>query len=112
MKHCIGGASVSVEIQPISEDAPTNPRLAADIQSFLSMLEKADFCGKDLQFSTCLAGFLDEVDNYLDDNRLRTALELGEDLPMDEGTVREMEEFMDNHLPASVRRNLKKLGRK
>ena len=68
------------------------------------MMEKASFCGKDLEFSKCLSSFLEEIDQYLDDGRL------SEDVPMDTETIEEMEEFMDEHLPAHVKRNLKKMN--
>jgi hypothetical protein len=102
--HNIGGASISVEIRPISKTTPPNPRVAPNIASFLTMMEKASFCGRDADFSKCLVSFLEEIDQYLDDGRMPR------DLPMDDYTVGEMEEFMDDHLPASLRKQLKKLG--
>ena len=106
IKNIIGGASISVEIQSASSTIPCNPRIAPDIQAFLSMMEKAELCRKDLEFSRCLAAFLEEVDNYLDDDRL------GRDEPTDPAIVEEMEKFMNKHLPRGVRENLKKLGSK
>jgi len=103
MKSNFGGASILVKIRPISETTPSNPRVAPDIQSFLSMMEKASICGKDLEFSQCLSSFLEEVDQYLDDGRL------AKDEPMDSETVEEMEKFMNEHLPGRVKRNLRKL---
>ena len=46
------------------------------------------------------------MDIYLDDRRL------DRDEPMDDETVKEMEDFMDKHLDPKVRRSLKKLDRK
>ncbi len=102
-KHTFGAASISIEIHPISKTTPTNPRLAPDIESFLSMMQKASFCGKDHEFSRCLSSFLEEVDEYLDNGRIAEE-------PMDAEVVGEMEEFMNEHLPESVKRNLKRLG--
>jgi len=47
------------------------------------------------------------MDMYLDDGRMARA---DEELPMDEATVTEMEEFMNKHLPADVLKSLKKIG--
>jgi len=80
-----------------------NPRLIPDLQAFLSMMEKASFCGREDEFSRCFASFLDEVDQYLDNGRM------SRDEPMDDDIVGEMEDFMNAHLPEKVRRNLKKL---
>ena len=103
IKNSIGGASISVEIRPISTTTPSNPRVAPDIQSVLAMMEKASFCGRDEEFSRCLTSFLEEIDQYLDDGRM------GRDEPMDSEIVGEMEEFMNEHLPEDVRKNLQKL---
>jgi len=69
---------------------------------FLSLAEKASFCGADKAFSRCLASFVEEFDQYLDDRRIAK----------DDDIVGEMEEFMNQHLPAEVKRNLKKLENK
>ncbi len=111
----IGGASISVEICPALKDSPLNPRIAPDIQGFLSMMEKASWHHREAEFSRCLIAFLEEVDAYLDNGHL------GRDEPGEPGEAeiilgtketQEMDEFMEAHLPASVRRNLKKIGRK
>ena len=103
IESSFGGASISVKIRPISKTTPPNPRVAPDIQSFLSMMEKASFCGRDLEFSKCLASFVEEIDEYLDDGRMVR------EESIDPETVLEMEEFMNEHLPAHVKKNLKKL---
>lgn len=102
IEHTSGGASISVRIRPISKTTPVRPGLAGDIADFLSIQEKASFCGKDLEFSRCLASFLEEIDTYLDDGRMAEE-------PMDPEIIGEMEDFMNEHLPVSVRKNLKKL---
>ena len=106
-EHTFGGASISIKIVPISEMTPMNPKLAPDVESFLSMMQKASFCGQDENFSKLLGAFLEEMDMYLDDGRMARA---DEELPMDEATVAEMEEFMNEHLPAEVLKSLKKIG--
>jgi len=106
MENTIGGASISVKIHPISEATPLNPKLAPDIESFLSLMQKASFCGAEESFSRCLASFLEEMDNYFDNKRIER------DDPMDSEIVEEMEDFMNEHLDSKILKNLKKLGGK
>jgi hypothetical protein len=104
IEHTIGGASISTKIRPLSEETPINSQLAPNIESFLSMMQKASFCGMEESFGRCLASFLEEMDIYLDDKRI------SRDDPMDTDIVGEMEEFMNEHLGPKIRKDLKKLG--
>lgn len=70
------------------------------------MMEKASFCGKDSEFSSCLASFLEAVDDYLDDQRIQR------DEPMTKEVREKMETFVLAHLPKAVQKNFRKLGGK
>ena len=65
-----GGAEVEVSISRILPQEPVATHVASDIQRFLSVMQKAHYQGKDVQFSLCLAAMVEEVDAYLDDERL------------------------------------------
>lgn len=107
-EHILGNSTVSVKISPISETTPINPRLAPSIEGFLAMMQKASFCNQDEDFRGCLNAFLEEVDIYLDDGRLGRA----DSEVVDEAVDEEIESFVNDHLPASMRAQLKRLGGK
>jgi len=96
IKINIGGASISVKIDPVSEATPLNPRVISDLGGFLAMMGKAEICSKSLEYSLCLAAFLEEVDSYLGDSRLADQLD----------------DFVERTLPDTVKRDLETLGRR
>jgi hypothetical protein len=44
--------------------------VGADIQRFLSLMQKAHYQGMDREFSSCLAAYVDTMDGLLDDRRI------------------------------------------
>ena len=52
--HNIGGSKISLEIHPLSRTTPVNPRIAADVQSFLSLPQKLAFSIMDKK--ACMSG--------------------------------------------------------
>jgi hypothetical protein len=66
MKHVFGGASILVEVQPLSDEISIDPGVA-DISKFLFLMQKAYQEGRSEPFSRGLRAFSEEVDNYLDD---------------------------------------------
>ena len=105
---------ITLEVQPASEVHPVNPKLSSDIEAFLSTMEKASGQLRDMAFSQCLAGFLDEVNIFLDDQRIgrtlddRTLDDL-EDWDTLEKITAEGEDFMEEKLPQGVQDSLKEI---
>ena len=107
-KYTFGGASISLEIRPVSKTTPMDPTLAPNVTKFLSMMLKAGSCGMESPFSRCLDSFLEEMDIYLDDKRIG---QREQDSSEDLGVTKELEKFLLEGLNPRTRRNLKKLGR-
>lgn len=99
-KYTIVGAQVSLDIQPMNEGQPVDPKLVADLTGFLAVMEKAGIYQQGHVFSRVLATFLEEVDGFLDDQRARQEPDLTE----------EGDEFVEEHLPPGVKANLRKVG--
>jgi len=70
IRSYFGGATIKVEVSRASPETPVDTSVAANLQRFLSVMQKAWKQGKDLQFSLCLQAFAEEVDAHLDDERM------------------------------------------
>lgn len=71
--HIFGGALVNSSVISATTGTPSNPRIAPQLQRFLSMMEKAYLLAADETFGRCLEAFAEEMDVYLDDRRLGQA---------------------------------------
>ena len=65
-----GGASVSLEISSAIPGCPNDPRIAPQIERFLSVMEEAYFLSTEEPFGRFVEAFAAEVSAYLQDRQV------------------------------------------
>ena len=68
--HIFGGALVSLEINSATPGYPNDPRIAPQIERFLSVMEKSYFFSTEEAFGRFVEAFAIEVGVYLDDRQV------------------------------------------
>lgn len=85
---------MSLEIDPATPGYPNDPRVAPQIERFLSLMEKSYFLASEEAFGRFVEAFAAEVDAYLDNRQLgKVNPEDPASMTWDE--IRELEEAVD-----------------